>query len=71
MADVQTDHQCQNECGRIAQVIIVRIGDSSADFLCDTCNVTMWIAVAEQIAKAAERADAEQGGNPVIGATLS
>jgi hypothetical protein len=41
---------CQNGDGNAYTVILTRPGDSSADFLCDTCNLAMWLAVLQQMA---------------------
>ncbi len=42
-------HQCQTGCGRIANVILVRIADSDLDILCDVCAMMLYLSVADSI----------------------
>jgi hypothetical protein len=51
MSPVERDHKCQNDCGRLAEVVIVRLSESETDILCDTCHLMMMMAVAQGIAE--------------------
>jgi hypothetical protein len=42
-------HQCQNGCGRIADVIIVTLADSAVDIFCQVCHLMMMMAVAADL----------------------
>jgi hypothetical protein len=46
---VPDEYQCQNKDGRAWAVAIMRPGISECDFLCEVCNITMWLAVAKQM----------------------
>lgn len=42
-------HSCQTGCGRLANVVMVRLADSDLDILCDVCWVTMALAIVAEI----------------------
>lgn len=42
-------HACQTGCGRLANVVMVRLADSDLDILCDVCWVTMALAIVAEI----------------------
>lgn len=43
------DHGCQNGCGRALDTIVVELTSGSADFLCRTCAVLMFVAIFRQL----------------------
>jgi hypothetical protein len=51
--DPERNHMCQDGCGRVAEVVIVRLSDSGVDILSDTCALAMWMAVAERVTEEA------------------
>lgn len=48
-AGVLEAHACQTGCGRLANVVMVRLADSDLDILCDICWVTMALAIVSEI----------------------
>lgn len=42
---------CQNGDGRPWAVALIRPGISETDFLCEPCNLAMWLAVLQQMAE--------------------
>lgn len=48
-AGVLEAHSCQTGCGRLANVVMVRLADSDLDILCDVCWVTMALAIVAEI----------------------
>lgn len=42
-------HSCQTGCGRLANIVMVRLADSDLDILCDVCWVTMALAIVAEI----------------------
>jgi hypothetical protein len=52
-------HECQNECGRPADTIIVNLTSSDCDILCRTCAVMMFVAVFRQLAETGQLDAAE------------
>ena len=42
-------HECQNGCGRLADVVIVTLSDSAVDIFCGVCHLMMMLAVAQQL----------------------
>jgi hypothetical protein len=53
-AGVLAAHSCQTGCGRIANVVMIRLADSDLDILCDVCAMMMWLAVADAAVPATE-----------------
>lgn len=47
-------HDCENGCGRIADVVITTLADSGVSILCSPCHLAMMVAVAQGIAEAAD-----------------
>lgn len=43
---------CQNGDGNPWAVALIRPGISETDFLCESCNLAMWLAVLQQMAEA-------------------
>lgn len=50
-------HQCENACGRLADVIITTLSDSGVMILCQPCHMAMMVAVAME---AGRQLDADQ-----------
>lgn len=48
-AGVLQAHQCQTGCGRIANVVMIRLADSDLDIMCDVCAMMMWLAIAGEV----------------------
>jgi hypothetical protein len=46
-------HQCQTGCGRIANIVMVRIADSDLDILCDVCAMMFFLTLAQAVPDAA------------------
>jgi hypothetical protein len=42
-------HECQNGCGRLADVVITTLADSGVEILCQPCHLVMMLAVAAAI----------------------
>lgn len=42
---------CQNGDGNPWAVALIRPGISETDFLCESCNLAMWLAVLQQMAE--------------------
>lgn len=48
---VPDEFACQNGDGRPWAVALIRPGISETDFLCEPCNLAMWLAVLQQMAE--------------------
>ena len=56
-------HQCEDGCGRYADVVIVDLNESTVNILCSVCHMGMMMAVVRQtVENAAEQA---ADGQPV------
>ena len=49
LAEVYQAHQCQTGCGRLADVVLVRLDDSDLDILCNICHLMLMMAIANEI----------------------
>lgn len=56
-ASPEYDHACQNQCGRVADTIVVNLTTSDCDILCRTCAMLMFVAVFRQLIESGELAD--------------
>ena len=58
-------HHCEDGCGRLADVVIVDLNESTVNILCSVCHMGMMMAVVRQtVENAAEEAT---DGQPVAG----
>jgi hypothetical protein len=64
-AGVYEAHQCQTGCGRIADVVLVRLADSDLDILCNICHLGMMMAIATQIPLPEDVAEPGETGETV------
>ena len=46
---VHEGHSCQTGCGRLADIVIIGLADSTVDIFCNPCALMMWLAVAAAI----------------------
>lgn len=61
-AGVYEAHQCQTGCGRIADVVLVRLQDSDLDILCNICHLGMMMAIATMIPSPEDVAEPAEAG---------
>lgn len=60
---IHDGHKCQTDCGRLADIVIIGLSDSTVDIFCNPCALMMWLAVAEQI-PAPDQAEPLPAGSP-------
>lgn len=47
-------HQCQTDCGNLADVVIVQLATGETDIMCGPCHLAMMTAVMQEVAQLAD-----------------